>query len=88
MLYEIDTIYCSRCLRYVNIFDAENEEFSTKELICVDCGKILMVVRSSFQSRNDSKFLIKSLEKHINRENVKTGKDLKMREFFSKSSAL
>ncbi len=88
MLYEIDTIYCSRCLRYVNIFDAENEEFSTKELICVDCGKILMVVRSSFQSKNDSKFLIKSLEKHINRENVKTGKSLKMREFFSKSSAL
>jgi DNA-directed RNA polymerase subunit RPC12/RpoP len=88
MLYEIDTIYCSRCLRYVNIFDAENEEFSTKELICVDCGKILMVVRSSFQSRNDSNFLIKSLEKHINRENVKTGKSLKMREFFSKSSVL
>ena len=88
MLYEIDTIYCSRCLRYVNIFDAENEEFSTKEIICTDCGKILMVIRSSFQSRNDSKFLLKSLDKHIIRENVKTGKNLKMREFFSKSGAL
>ncbi|MCK4895893.1 MAG: hypothetical protein KAS47_03740 [Candidatus Heimdallarchaeota archaeon] len=88
MLYEIDTIYCSRCLRYVNIFDAENEEFSTKEIICIDCGKILMVVRSSFQSRNDTKFLLRSLDKHIVRENVKTGKNLKMRESFSKSDAL
>ena len=88
MLYEIDTIYCSRCLRYVNIFDAENEEFSTKEIICVDCGKILMVIRSSFQSRSDSKFLLRSLNKHIVQENVKTGKNLKMREFFSKSGAL
>ncbi len=88
MLYEIDTIYCSRCQRYVTVFDAENEEFSTKEIICTDCGKILMVIRSSFQSKSDSTFLLKSLEKHIIRENIKTGKNLKLREYLSKSGAL
>lgn len=88
MLYEIDTVFCSRCQRYVSVFDAENEEFLTKEIICTDCGKILMVVRSSFQSRNDTKFLLKSLEKHILRENIKTGKNFKLREFFSKSGVL
>ncbi len=88
MLYEIDTIYCSRCQRYVTVFDAENEEFSTKEIICTDCGKILMVIRSSFQSKHDSQFLLESLKKHILQENVKTGKNLKMKKFFSTSGAL
>ena len=88
MLYEIDTVFCSRCQKYVSIFDAENEEFTTKEIICTDCGKILMVVRSSFQSKNDTTFLINSLKKHILQENIKTGKNFKIKEFFSKSGVL
>lgn len=87
MLYEIDTIYCSRCQKYVSIFDADNEEFSTKEIICSNCGKILMVVRSSLQTKNDPQYILKSLENHILRENIKTSKKLKLNDYFSGTGA-
>lgn len=88
MLYEIDTAFCSRCQRYVKIFDAENDEFSTKEIICSECGAILVAVRSENQTKIDSDILINSLDKYIRRENIKTDKKTKVRQYSSRYSAV
>ncbi len=76
MLYEINSIYCSRCKEFTSIFDAMNPNFSSTELICSDCGKILVVMKTKMQTKFDSTFSSKQLENYIKKENQKTAKEL------------
>jgi hypothetical protein len=78
MLYEINSVYCSRCKEFTSIFDATNLNFSSTELICSTCGKILLVMKTKMQTKFDSSFSSKQLENYVKKENQKTAKELSM----------
>lgn len=78
MLYEINSVYCSRCKEFMQIFDAGNLNFSSTEIICSNCGKILLVMKTKMQTRFDSTFDSKKLDSYIKKENQKTAKNLSM----------
>lgn len=77
MLFEINTAYCSRCKSFVPVFDSINEGFSSTEINCKQCGKILFVIRSEVQYQYDSDTSLESFEKYVKRENLKTKKQSK-----------
>ena len=79
MLFEIDTSYCSRCKKFVQIFNAENINFSTTEINCIECGKILFVIRSEVQYEDDQSDNIEELEKFIHKENIKSARNQKIK---------
>jgi hypothetical protein len=74
MLFEINTAYCSRCKSFVPIFDSINEGFSSTEINCTQCGKILFVIRSEVQYQYDTDLSLEDFEKYVKRENLKTKK--------------
>jgi len=78
MLYEINSVYCSRCKGFTQIFDAVNLNFSSTEIICSSCGKILLVMKTKMQTRFDTTFDSKKLDSYIKKENLKTAKNLSM----------
>ncbi|MFW9853049.1 MAG: hypothetical protein ACFFDS_08905 [Candidatus Thorarchaeota archaeon] len=69
MIYDINTVYCNRCKKFVTVFDSINVDFSSTEIICEECGKILLVTRSERQFRLDTDF--EELEAFIHKENSK-----------------
>ena len=72
MLYDINTVYCNRCKKFVPVFDSINIDFSSTEIICEECGKILLVTRSERQFRLDTNHV--ELEDFIRKENSKKSK--------------
>lgn len=78
MLYEINSVYCSRCKEFTSIFDAVNLNFSSTELICSECGKILVVMKTKMQTKFDATFNGKQLDSYVKKENQKTAKELSM----------
>jgi len=77
MLFEINTAYCSRCKSFVNVFDSINEDFSSTEINCSECGKILFVIRSEVQYQYDNDLILDDFEKYVEKENLKTKKKTK-----------
>jgi hypothetical protein len=77
MLFEINTAYCSRCKSFVPVFDSINDGFSSTEINCSECGKILFVIRSEVQYQYDSDSSLENFEKYVNKENLKTKKKSK-----------
>jgi len=89
MLFEIDTAYCSRCKKFVPIFDAKNVNFSLTEINCNDCGKILFVMRSELQFEADNNNnIIEELEEFIRKENIKTSSNKRLRKLAVKTNAI
>lgn len=76
VLYEINSIYCSRCKKFTQIFDAQNLNFSATEIICANCGQILLIMKSKMQSRPEIDFNPKKIENYIRRENKRTAENL------------
>ena len=76
MLCDINTVYCTTCKKFVSVFDSINIDFSSTEIICEECGKILLVTRSERQFRSDTDF--KELEAFIRKENLKKSKSYKL----------
>lgn len=72
MLFEINTAYCSRCKSFVSVFDSINDGFSSTEINCSDCGKILFFIRSQVQYQYDTDLSIDDFEKYVKKENLKT----------------
>ena len=77
MLFEINTAYCSRCKNFVPVFDSINENFSSTEINCTICGKILFVIRSEVQYQYDTDLSLENFEKYVEEENLKTRKKSK-----------
>ncbi|MEE9409573.1 MAG: hypothetical protein V3V41_01445 [Candidatus Heimdallarchaeota archaeon] len=88
MIIEINTAYCSRCKEFVPIFNAENVNFSSTEINCSACGKILFVIRSEVQFGIDNENNMEELENFIRKENIKTAKNTKQKKYVVKSNAL
>ena len=78
VLYEINSIYCSRCKKFAPIFDAVNLNFSATEIICANCGQILLLMKSKMQSRPENDFSYKKIESYVRRENRKTAENLRI----------
>ena len=76
MLFDINTVYCTRCKKFVPVFDSINIDFSSTEIICEECGKILLVTRSERQFRLDTDYL--ELEDFIRKENSKKSKSYRL----------
>ena len=88
MLYEINSVYCSRCKEFTQIFDAVNLNFSSTEIICSNCGKILMVMKTKLQTRYDTSFDSNKLENYIKKENQKTLKNHQMDKIIVKTNTV
>ena len=88
MLFEIDTAYCSRCKKFVPIFDAKNVSFSLTEINCNECGKILFVMRSELEYEPDDNDHIEELEEFIRKENIKTASNKRLRKYAVKTNAV
>lgn len=76
VLLEISSIYCSRCKEFTQIFDALNLNFSATEIICSNCGQILIIMKSKMQSRPENDFSYRKIENYIKSENKKTAENL------------
>lgn len=76
MLLDINTVYCTRCKKFVSVFDSINIDFSSTEIICEECGKILLVTRSERQFRLDTDYL--ELEAFVRKENSKKSKNYRL----------
>jgi len=87
MLFEINTAYCSQCKSFVPVFDSLNINYSTTEINCTNCGKILFVIRSEMQYQYDSEMNLKDLEEYIKKENVKSSSKFKIKKLLPKSKA-
>jgi hypothetical protein len=79
MLFEINTAYCSRCKSFVHVFDSINVDFSSTEINCSECGKILFVIRSEVQYQYDNDMVLEDFEKYVKKENLKTKKTKPMK---------
>ncbi len=88
MLFEIDTAYCSRCKKFVPIFDAKNVNFSLTEINCNECGKILFVMRSELEFEADEINHIEELEEFIRKENIKTSSNKRLRKYTVETNAV
>lgn len=78
MLYELNSIYCSRCKEFTPIFDAVNYDLSATEIICSNCGKILLIMRTKYQSGTDQVPNSNFIENYVRRENQKSAKRARM----------
>ncbi len=78
MLYDLNSIYCSRCKEFTSIFDAVNYDFSATEIICSNCGKILLIMKTKYQTGSDLNFNSDKIEGHMRKENQKTAKQAKI----------
>ena len=78
MLYEVNSIYCSRCKEFTPVFDAVNYDISATEIICSNCGKILLIMRTKYQSGTNQESNSNFIENYIRRENQKSAKSTRM----------
>lgn len=78
LLYELNSIYCSSCKEFTPVFDAVNYDFSATEIICSNCGKILLIMKTKYQTRLDLNFNSQQIENYIRKENQKTAKKHKL----------
>ena len=80
MLYELNSIYCSRCKEFAPIFDAANYDLSATEIICSNCGKILLIMKTKYQTGPAINLNPSKIENYVRRENQKTAKKARLRE--------
>jgi hypothetical protein len=83
MLYELSSIYCSRCKEFTPVFDAVNYDFSATEILCSNCGRILLIMKTEYQTGSDLGFNHEEIESHVRRENQKSSKKAKIRKILS-----
>jgi hypothetical protein len=83
LLYEVTSIYCSRCKEFSPIFDAVNYDFSATEIICSNCGKILLLMKTKYQTNVDMNFKSSRIENYVRRENQKTSKRVKIKNMYA-----
>ena len=78
MLYEVNTIYCSRCKEFTPVFDAVNYDFSATEIICSNCGKILLIMKTKYQTGFELSFNSAAIESYVRKENQRSARKTKM----------
>lgn len=78
MLYELDSIYCSRCKEFTPVFDAFNYDFSAIEIICSNCGTILLIMKTKYQNNIEQDFNPNKIETYLKKENQRSAKRAKM----------
>ncbi len=83
MLYELTSIYCSRCKEFAPVFDAVNFDFSATEIICSNCGKILLIMKTKYQTGFDLSFNSNKIEGYVKKENQRTAKQAKMQKILT-----
>lgn len=83
MLYELSSIYCSRCKEFAPIFDAVNYDLSATEIICGNCGKILLIMRTQYQSGTAQELNPNFIDNYVKRENQKSAKRTRMHKVLS-----
>ncbi|MHA1198955.1 MAG: hypothetical protein ACTSQF_06340 [Candidatus Heimdallarchaeaceae archaeon] len=83
MLYDLNSIYCSRCKEFAPIFDAVNYDLSATEIICSNCGKILLIMKTKYQTGLDLSFNSSNIENYIRKENQKSSKKSKMQKILT-----
>ncbi|MCE7741835.1 MAG: hypothetical protein GOP50_05205 [Candidatus Heimdallarchaeota archaeon] len=83
MLYELNSIYCSRCKEFSPVFDAVNYDLSATEIICSNCGRILLIMKTKYQTSLDLNFNSKTVENHIRKENQKSSKKAKIQKILT-----
>ena len=74
MLYDLNLIYCSYCKEFTPIFDAINYDLSATEIMCSNCGRILLIMKTKYQTGFDLDFNSKKIEEYMKQENLKIAK--------------
>ncbi len=83
MLYELDSIYCSRCKEFTPVFDAFNYDFSAIEIICSNCGTILLIMKTKYQNSFEQDFNASRIETYLQKENQRSAKKVKMQKIMT-----